>query len=101
MFDFHECTVVNVIDMTTVKKLTQMEYQAWRQQIRESSVSHELITPLRCLVKLSQDLTDGNSRENNNVCNLIFSQAKLISAQINDILDTNLSNKRTVVPNLS
>jgi hypothetical protein len=38
-----------------------MEYQTWKYQVRESSVSHELITPLRCLVKLSSDLlSDAN-----------------------------------------
>jgi signal transduction histidine kinase len=30
-----------------------MEYQTWKYQVRESSVSHELITPLRCLSKLA------------------------------------------------
>jgi hypothetical protein len=56
MFHFDQCVVVNFSEITYVKKLALMEYQTWKYQIRESSVSHELITPLRCLIKLSSDL---------------------------------------------
>lgn len=80
-----------------------MEYQAWKHQIRESSISHELITPLRCLIKLSQDLVSDADLKGSNkqLCKTIFNQAKIINAQINDTLDTNLHNKKQIMPNLT
>ena len=66
-------------------------------------MSHELLTPLRCLVKLSQDLiydknTSGSNKE---TCKTIFSSAKILNAQINNILDNNMINNREISQNLT
>ena len=100
VYNFDECLVMNFSDIAYIKKLARMEYQTWRSKIRESSVSHELLTPLRCLIKLSQDLLKNRSQNPKQIYRIIFSQTKIIQAQINDILDNNMAKKREMVPNL-
>jgi hypothetical protein len=66
LFNFNQCVILNLIEITQSKKLALMEFQRWRYKVRESSVSHELITPLRCLIKLSSDLlSDAEFSEKN------------------------------------
>ena len=43
----------------------------------------------------------GLQGENKELCKTIFNQAKIINAQINDILDSNLHNDRQIIPNLT
>jgi transcriptional antiterminator len=39
--------------------------------------------------------------KNKQLCKTIFNQSKIINAQINDTLDSNLHNKKQIMPNLA
>jgi hypothetical protein len=39
--------------------------------------------------------------ENKQICKTIFNQAKIINAQINDTLDSNLHGNKQIIPNLA
>jgi hypothetical protein len=82
------CTVLNFIDVTHIRKMIQLEYQNMKIQLRESSVTHELIAPLRCIINLSDSLIGKCATpDETKIPRLIFNTAKLIHAQMNDILD--------------
>lgn len=75
------CTVLNLIDITHVRKMVLLEYQNMKIQLRESSVTHELIAPLRCIINLSDSLIDKSAPGDNcEIPRLIFNTAKLIHA---------------------
>jgi spore coat polysaccharide biosynthesis predicted glycosyltransferase SpsG len=86
---------MTLVDMTHLKLLVQAEQQNMKMQIRESTVSHELLAPLRCIVRLSKDLiSPANERDREKLMKenplIIHNTGKLILAQMNDILDNRL-----------
>ena len=95
IFEMQECRVITFVDMTHLKLLVQAEQQNMKMQIRESTVSHELLAPLRCIVRLSKDLiepADERDRATFMMQNplIIYNTGKLILAQMNDILDNRM-----------
>jgi len=43
-------------DITSVKRLLDLEFQHVKMQLRTSSVTHELITPLKCITSFAEEL---------------------------------------------
>ena len=56
IFEMQECNVLTFVDMTHLRRLVQAEQENLKFQIRESTVSHELMAPLKCIVRLSEDM---------------------------------------------
>lgn len=63
IFEMQECKVLTFVDMTNLKRLIEIERENLNLQLRESSVSHELIAPLRCISQLSADLMNAPSQK--------------------------------------
>lgn len=59
-----------------------MEFKHVRMQIQQSSVTHELITPIRCISQLSKELISDVSSfpEGKRKSQLIYTTAKLVHA---------------------
>jgi hypothetical protein len=66
IFNYQMCTVLHLRDITHVRKMVQLEYQNMKIQLRESSVTHELIAPLRCIINLSDTLIDKSADDEKN-----------------------------------
>ena len=70
-------------------------------QLRQSSVTHELITPLKCITSFAEELCikikEKSSKE---IIQLIASTSKLVHAQVNELLDKNLLDKKMIVAKL-
>jgi K+-sensing histidine kinase KdpD len=81
--------------MTHIRRLIQAEQENLKFQLRESTVSHELLTPLKCIAQMSKDMFETQDARIRADClkdnpQLIFNTAKLLLAQMNDILDNRL-----------
>lgn len=88
-------------DITDVKRLAFVEYQHLRMQLRQSSVTHELVTPLKCITSFAMELSRKEmDKTNRDVIKLIASTSKLVHAQVNELLDKNLLDKKMVIPKL-
>lgn len=100
-YENEECALMIFVDMTHVKKVVHLELQNLKIQLRESSVTHELIAPLRCIIKFAEELIEQYAAEKRKceIPKLIFNTAKLIHAQMNDILDNHMLGRRSVVAN--
>lgn len=57
-FDSEPCDVITFIDISHFKELVRLERANQMIALRESSVSHELVTPLKVIVAFSQHLRD-------------------------------------------
>jgi hypothetical protein len=57
-YENEECALMIFVDMTHVKKVVHLELQNLKIQLRESSVTHELIAPLRCIIKFAEELIE-------------------------------------------
>ena len=56
-----ECYVITFVDMTHMRRLIQAEQENLKFQIRESTVSHELMAPLKCIARLSHDMVSATN----------------------------------------
>lgn len=55
-YNERNCTVLAFQDITSLRKLALLEVQQESYQMRQSVVSHELATPLKCIISFSEDL---------------------------------------------
>jgi hypothetical protein len=51
-----ECKILNIRDVTSLKKLVKSEKNNKTMQLLTASVSHELITPLKCIGSFAKEL---------------------------------------------
>ena len=64
-------------------------------------MSHELITPIRCIIELGNDLIKSiKVGTNNRISRLIVNTGKLVLAEIKMLLDRNLLENGQFVPQL-
>lgn len=64
-----------------------------------SSVTHEMITPLKCVIEFGLILLKSKDPSVVKEAELIVSTAKLILSQVNQILDKNMLENNTFTPN--
>jgi L-cysteine desulfidase len=103
IYNYHQCHIFKFNDITHVHQLAKLEYQAWRTQLRESSVNHELVTPLRQVIKLSGEMLKVASGEARRLASIVYKHAKIINARIGDILfnQNNRDGNQESLPNLT
>ena len=87
-----QCRVVIFTDTSQYHKIAKMELQTELMNDREASVSHELVTPLKTITMIAQQLI--NDREfvkqlgkNHKKLNVIYSTCKLVACMVNELLD--------------
>lgn len=81
IYNNRQCFVLIFNDITNVKRLALMEYQNLKMQLRQSSVTHELITPLRCISSFSEELVSSlKDSSNKRIAELINNTSKLVHA---------------------
>lgn len=85
-----------------MRKLATMEIQQESMQMRQSIVTHELITPLKCIINFADDLKVElqGKPTGHREANLIFNTSKLLHAQVNELLDKNMMDRSMLVPKL-
>jgi K+-sensing histidine kinase KdpD len=54
MFNQEECKVATFIDVTEIQKFAKIEADNKLLQMLTSSVTHEMVTPLKCMVSFSE-----------------------------------------------
>lgn len=74
-----------------------MEQEQQLLKVREATVTHEMITPLRCISKFAEDLK-GSLQDfaSNKVAELIYKTSKLLECQVNELLDKHMLEKNMV-----
>jgi len=55
-YNNRECKILNIRDVTALKKLAKAEDENKVMQLLTASVSHELITPLKCIGSFANEL---------------------------------------------
>jgi len=86
-----ECQILTIKDISAQINVKEQERKINLLNLLTSSVSHELMTPIRCInsfaTDLMYDLRDAKSRSK---AQSIFSTGKLLLAQIKMLLDKSL-----------
>ena len=100
IFDSEPCKVLTFIDISHFKELVRLEKANTQIQLRESSVSHELVTPLRVIIAFAAHLKDTCRCSQDHIVDDIFATAKLLNLQMNDILDNMKITKKKLDPKI-
>ena len=79
MFNDEECKVVAFRDVTEVQRIAKIEETNKLLNLLTSSVTHEMLTPLRCIVSMcAQLLKELESSTKKSTAELIMITAKMI-----------------------
>ena len=91
ILDRGQYRVATFLDETDHRTLARVEQENQLLQMLQSSVTHELLTPLKCIISfaktLERDLIHSNNRKE---VQMIELTAKLISSQVQMLLDNNM-----------
>ena len=60
IFDDKQCKVLSIRDITEINNYANVQAENRMLSLHTSSVSHEMITPLKCIVKLGRDIAKSN-----------------------------------------
>jgi hypothetical protein len=60
IFDDKQCKVLSIRDITEINNYAKVQAENRMLSLHTSSVSHEMITPLKCIVKLGRDIAKSN-----------------------------------------
>jgi signal transduction histidine kinase len=96
-----ECNVLTCQDISDFRKLVALQKENRIIQIFSSTIAHETLTPLRCVIQMTdqlKNLKDDNSNPSDsqikrkNYAALINSTCEMMLGQIHASLDYNLVN---------
>jgi signal transduction histidine kinase len=93
--------VLTIRDLTAQLKLEQAEQKSSLLSLLTSSVSHELITPIRCMVTFGNELVNSKLKDKNKrKASLIVNTGKLVLTQIKMLLDRNMLENGNFAPQI-
>jgi len=93
--------VLTIRDLTAQLKLEQAEQKSSLLSLLTSSVSHELITPIRCMVTFGNELVNSKLKDKiKRKASLIVNTGKLVLTQIKMLLDRNMLENGNFAPQI-
>lgn len=100
-FNSKPCTMLTIRDQTDFLKLENSENQNKMLSVLNATVSHEMMTPLRCIISFGEAAAlDAKQPQQKRKIDLIVSTAKLLTCQFKDLLDRSLLEKGLIDPAL-
>jgi hypothetical protein len=95
MFNTKQCTVLTIRDISDIDKYAKVSAENKMLSLHTSSVTHEMITPLKCIIQFGTTLLKSTDPKAVKEAELIVSTAKLILSEVKLILDKNLMDNNT------
>lgn len=89
IFQDQECKILRIRDVTANKQLEKVQGENKMLSMLQASVSHELITPIKCIGTFAKELVEmnaGNSSKKSKA-ELIESTSKILLSQVKFLLD--------------
>ena len=99
IFNDKQCKVLSIRDITDINNYAKVQAENRMLSLHTSSVSHEMITPLKCIIKLGRDLAKSIDARVSRQAGLIVSTSGLILQQVKLILDKNMLDNNSFTPN--
>ena len=89
--DMEEFNVATFYDLTESKQLTKVEHSNRVLSLLTASVTHEMVTPLKCIMSFAKSLEDHLKHDDKKEdAQLIYITARLLLSEIKILLDKNL-----------
>jgi hypothetical protein len=90
--------VLTIRDISEINNYAKVSAENKMLSLLTSSVTHEMITPLKCIIQFGTTLLKSNDPHVVKEAELIVSTAKLILSQVKHILDKNMLDNNTFTP---
>lgn len=94
MFKQEDCIVLTVTDLSQIEEVASLKAQTDSLQLMSSTVSHEMLTPLKCIIQMVNRMQGSMAdvKKSRKYLNTIGETCELILGQIKASLDYNLVN---------
>ena len=99
IFNEKQCNVLTIRDMSDVEKYAEVEAENKILSLLTTSVTHEMLTPLKCVVQFGTTLLKSSDPSVVKEAQLIVSTAKLLLSEVKLILDKNMLDNNAFTPN--
>lgn len=98
-FNNEECRILRIRDITAHKQLEKAQNENKMLSFLQASVSHELLTPIKCIGSIAQELVyalfnNGNLKYK---AELIQSTSKILLSQVKFVLDKSMLDQKVFV----
>jgi len=98
MFKGKECKMLTIRDVDKLLSVEKIESENKFYNSLTSTVSHEMMTPLNCIITLGRSFYDTEYHAKSKV---IVNIAQLIKLNMKDLLDRSLFEKGKLIPNFA
>ena len=100
MFDEKECQIINITDISAYIKLEKTQTTNKLLKTLNTSVHHEMLTPLKTIIEISQRLVTKfkNFPIEMNMIKTVLLSSKFLSMHAHDFLDQQIIEHGTFVP---
>ena len=99
IFNNKQCKVLTIRDITEIKRFAKVSADNKMLSLLNSSVTHEMITPLKCVIQFGTTLLKSKDPKVVKEAELIVSTAKLLLSQVKQTLDKNMLDNNSFTPN--
>ena len=96
-----ECFAFSITDLTSLKQVSKLRNKNSLLELLASNVSHEMMTPLNCMIYLADKLVAFLIKDNekSQIARLIKNSANMMKFQVKDLLDRSLLGNKALEPN--
>ena len=101
IFNNKQCVVLSCRDISKMRVNAKLSAENKMLTMMSSSISHELLNPLRCIEQISKNMINKNvNKEWKFDAELIMSTANMLLTRVKGNLDKNLLDSNMFRPNL-
>ena len=92
VFNEKECQILTIRDVSAQHNLMEVKRENQLLNLVTSSVSHELITPIKCISAMANEMITEILKDSNAIhkAKMILTTSQLLQAQIKMLLDKSL-----------
>lgn len=98
-YDGRDCQMLTMRDLTSYYQYRRVKTEAENLSFMNSTVSHEMMTPLNCVVFFSQRLVNCLQKQSDlHIAKTVHRTSKLLKNYMRDLLDRNLIERGRLEP---
>lgn len=96
-----DAILMTMRDITVIREFSKISEHNKMLTILTSSVTHEMITPLRCIIQFASNVLKSTTNPaKKKELELILSTAQLLLSQVKLLLDRNMLDRNIFIPNV-
>ena len=101
IFNNRQCCVVTFKDVSAIREVAKLSADNRMLNLLSSQISHEMLTPLRCIIQITEVVRTGMTPQTPDHYNLgiISNTANIVLSQMKNSLDKSLINANQFQPN--